>query len=153
MKNQTFLLTNYTTFSIKNTRILLVVFGLVALFFSTAEFLTSTDKTIRTNPFLAVMAINLIVIGTIGLSKKSKFSPKVKLTESQLILKDKIFSGQIVIPWNKIDQIELSSYKIVLHTNNITIPFTLDTTKENSIAIKKALREGGRLKNITVIGS
>lgn len=99
------------------------------------------------------MAANFILIGTIGLSKNSKFSPKVKLTESELVLKKTIFSGQIIIPWDKIKKMELKSFKIFIHTSTRSIPFILDTTKENSIAIKLALREVGETKNIMVTGS
>lgn len=152
MLNHTFLLTNYNTFSIQTTRVALIGFGLLILIFSFAEVIVSTTA-IPKNPFLVLLAINFILIGTIGLSKKSRFSPKLKISDDQIIFKEKIFSGQKIIPWNSVNQIQLGSYKATFITRNKKFTLKFDTHKENSIAIKQALREASITKGVEIVGT
>lgn len=152
MQNQTFLLTNYSIFSIRNTRIGLISLGTIIIGFSLAEMISSA-KAIPSNPFLIIMAVNFLLIGIVGLSKKSRFSPKFRITNDQIIFKDKIFAGERSVKWNSLSKIELGSYKVTFYKPNKKFTFNLDTTKENSITIKTSLREAANLKGVEISGS
>ncbi|MFT6802245.1 MAG: hypothetical protein ACJA2N_001431 [Salibacteraceae bacterium] len=153
MTDHTFLLKNYSTFSIRNIRFGLIAFGLLVLVFSLAELLSSTELQTSTNPFLILLGGNFLLIGTLGLSKKSRYSPKIKITEDQIIIKEKIFSRQKALAWSTLEKIEFGSYSLLFFKPNHSFTFKLDTTKETSIAIKQALRKIGESKNIVITGN
>lgn len=151
MSNSTFLITNYGTFSIRNTRIGLIILGFSILALYISAYLSSGEPTL-VNPYMVFMATSFIITGTIGLSKKSRFSPKIKIEENALTIKEGLWSGISRFNWDDIKQIKLGSYKIWVTSNGKEKKFNLDSTSQISIEIKKAIREIGLQKNITVIG-
>tara|TARA_R110002050_G_scaffold175846_1_gene308686 strand:- start:3121 stop:3579 length:459 start_codon:yes stop_codon:yes gene_type:complete len=151
MNDSIFLITNYTTFSIKNTRIGLIVFGLLVLTFYVLLFLESNDVT-HINPFLILVGLSSIITGTVGLSKKSRFSPKVLFNDEIISIREKLWNGTKKFNWNDITEIKLGSYRMTIRTKNCSQTFNINSSAQISIEIKKAVREIGFRKNISVIG-
>jgi hypothetical protein len=152
MKSQTFILTNYAVFSLTNTRILLSVFGLITIGFYGSGLVFDNQNIFETNIFLIIMSIHLIFIGTVGLSKKSKLSPKVKITSEGILLRKGIFSKSLNFTWSNLHKIELGSYLVTFFTKGEQLTFSLDTSSKISVDIKKALVIAGKHQEIPVIG-
>ena len=151
MSNSTFLITNRGTFSIKQTRIGLVTLGILMLIFNLSVLFTSADLT-NLNPFMILMAVSFIITGTVGLSKNSKFSPKVFMNSNHILIKEGLWSGSQTYNWTDIREITLGSYKITIGTERNKKTFHIDSTPQISIDIKRTLKEVASKKNITLIG-
>ncbi|MGB0390714.1 MAG: hypothetical protein ACPGRC_02625 [Salibacteraceae bacterium] len=151
MNTQTFLLNNYNTFSPKVTRLFFILFGLLCLSLILYKWLIAGQKDYE-NPIIIIGAINFLLMGTLGLSKKSPFAPKVKITDQDIILRKDIIGKNTKVKWDVIEKIELGSYQLTFHKKDSYFTFHLDTTKESSIAIKQAIKKAGNHKNVLITG-
>ncbi len=151
MNTQTFLLNNFNTFSPKATKLLFSISGSLILALYVYQWISKGEIDIH-NPIVFFGSINFILIGTIGLSKKSPFAPKVKVTEHDIVLRKDLFGKNTNVFWSDLEKIELGSYRLTFYKEKSYFTYHLDTTKETSIAIKHAIREAGHHKNIRVTG-
>ena len=87
-----------------------------------------------------------------GLSKKSPFSPKVKISEHDIILRNDLWGKNTTVNWNDLEKIELGSYRLTFYKEGSYFTYHLDTIKETSIAIKQAIREAGKHKEVLITG-
>jgi len=117
--------------------------------FSLLGLISSGKMQIPTNLFLGIF---MIITPLFLLSEKSIFSPKVKITNEHVLLKNGFWSRSKKLPWATIQQIVFGSYKIIFQMNEKNHIFQYDSDSEVSIQIKNALREGAEEKNIPVIG-
>jgi hypothetical protein len=149
--NTTIVIHNYNILSLKVTRIVLFVIGFALSALSLSALLEGGNlvQAIPTNLFWGFF---LMVTSVFALSEKSPFSPKVKITDTFVLLKNGFWSGSKKLMWEYINQIEFGSYKITFHHTGKDFVFKYDSDSEVSIQIKKAIRAGGEEKNISVIG-
>lgn len=152
MNTQTFLLNNYNTFSPKLTRIFFIFFGALFLSLFLYQWVINGQNEFE-NPFIIIGATNFLLIGTLGLSKKSPFAPKVIITMDAIILRSRLFGSNTKVDWNDLQKIELGLYRLTFYKDKSYFTYHLDTTKETSIAIKHAIREAGNHKNVLVTGN
>jgi len=152
MNNSTFLITNRDTFSIKHTRIGLIVIGSLMLAYNFLLFL-DLGNPVNLNPFVAFLGVSFLISGTVGLSEKSKYAPKVSLTNEFISIKEKLWSSSHTYNWAEIEEVTLGSYQLIIKTKSESNTLNIDSTKQIAIAIKKAIRVFAVNKNIPIIGS
>ncbi len=133
---------------------LLILPGL--LFFSNGLFqiFNNTQK-----PIGLILGILLIIASAfylflffIGFSPKSKYAPKVRVTDELIELKPGIMKSPEFLSWSDIREIHFSSFKILFKLNKDDKAFSYDTSSAQSIQIKRIIREVAESKNIEVIG-
>ena len=88
----------------------------------------------------------------VGASKKSRFSPKVKVTDEFIVLKSSFLGKQITLSWSTITKIEFKPLALTFVSNNRSTDFDYVTDADTSIEIKEHLRAMAESKNIEVIG-
>ena len=149
MTNSTIIIHNYNLFSLKTTRIIFFILGIGMILLSVSDLLLNEKAILPTNLFWGVF---LILTAQFALAEKSRFSPKIKITDHFVLLKNGFWSGSKKITWDTIKQIEFGSYTLIFQLQNECYSFKYNADAQVSIEIKKALREAGKEKNIPVIG-
>ena len=79
-------------------------------------------------------------------------TPKIKVNNNEVELKNKIFSKTLRIMWMNIKSIEFDSYSIGFRLNDGVEKFNYKSNAESSIEIKSLIRKVAESKNIPVIG-
>jgi hypothetical protein len=150
--NQTILLGNGSTRSVTATRWAHIFLGLIFIFnaFISLKSATLGSWSMAWAVLNLVVAIYSILLALLALSKHSSFSPKVKLTDSLLILKPSIMSKSKTLAWSEINQINYGPYTIKFLLTSDTFDFEYRTSPSISIKIKERIREMANSKNIEV---
>ncbi len=103
---------------------------------------------------LGILMILLALInfgyGYLTLSAWWKYSPKVKVKDTFIELKNRLFIDPIRIDWSDIVSIELGLCFLRFQTNDKMVNFTYQTSAETSIQIKNLLMEVASGKGIEV---
>ena len=147
--NTTIVIHNYNIFSLKTTRIILGVLGALMLILGTWSIFIDSELNHFPNLFYGIfMSATALFV----LSEKSPFSPKVKIMDDYILLKNGFWSAAKKLNWETIQKIEFGSYKIIFHQTEKDFIFKYEADSEVSIQIKKALRAAGEEKTISVTG-
>ncbi len=152
--NQTILIGDKNNFSMKTNRILWVSSGVlyIALGIFQIYRYQNEDLSFLAWSYLIIGGLFLILYGFMGLSEKSKYAPKVLLTDEIIQIKKSFWKPAKQLKWSEISSINYKSYEIDFHLNKETYTFSYHTNAETSIEIKKAIREHSERKNIEVMG-
>ncbi len=152
--NQTILLGLNNNFSIKANRRLAIFLGLIFC-------LNGFFNLIQNNEDLLFQILGLLLLlsGVLylfysfyGFSQKSKFAPKVLLTNEFLQIRESFWKPAKQLNWNNISSINYLSYQIDFQLNKESYSFIYNASSDTSIEIKRAIREFAENKGIEVIG-
>lgn len=141
-------------FSLKTTRIMYFIMGLIFIAAGISNIKTDTMQ-----PFSLILAVLLIGSGLYQLflaitafSKNSFFAPKIRLSENSIEFKTGSFLQQpIKINWNNIHSIELKAYRIIFQLENSSKELNYTTTYVISKKIKRGIIEYAGTKGIQVL--
>lgn len=149
MQSSTTIIHRYNILSLKATRITLFIVGFLMLILLVTHF--ATNNSANTPPSLYW---GLVLMGTavLGLSEKSPFSPKVKITPDYILLKNGFWSGSTKLAWSEINRIELQSYKIIFNLSSSDFIFKYDSDSAVSVKIKVELRKACTETNTPITG-
>ena len=143
-----------TPFSIKATKWNLIFMAI--LFFSqTALILLRSGEGLIDNIYLATTLIGgfyAITIAVMVYNKSSKYAPNVKVDDTFVEFKTRLFKSATKLKWADINTIEFKALQVVFHTNDSVEILSYDTSADISIDIKEAIREVANKNNIGVIG-
>ncbi len=112
-------------------------------------------------PMLSIPLSILIILGGayhffMGIaisSERSKYSPKVKLSDDEIVFRLEPFKANIVIQWADIRSISLMSYSLAFELAESRKVIKYRTSGEISIEIKEAIRDFAEQKGVIVDGS
>ncbi len=105
----------------------------------------------RFGAVMLILAVSSIVHGLVAYTKISKFAPKVSVSGSYILIKERLMSKAIEIPWSKIKSIQMGPYQIVFSMPDEDYEFNYNSTADTSIEIKSTLREMAEVKQIEVV--
>lgn len=151
--NHTILLTKNDRFvSAKTNRIMTIIGGLLFVSLGILQFYRYQNEYFFLFIVHSFSGLYFILYGYLGQSKKSKYAPKVLLTNEFILIKESFWKARKQIKWDDISSINYKSYEIDFHLNKEIYTFNYNTTAETSIEIKRAIRSIAEDKSIEVSG-
>ncbi len=102
--------------------------------------------------YLIIGGLYLILYGYLGLSEKSKYAPKVVLTNEFIKIKKYFWKAGKKLKWSDISSIQYKSYQINFQIGKENYFFIYITNPDTSIEIKRAIREVAEINSIHVSG-
>ncbi|MEQ8238388.1 MAG: hypothetical protein RIA69_04205 [Cyclobacteriaceae bacterium] len=90
--------------------------------------------------------------GILGFAENSKFSPKVKVDESEIELKNSLWKPSQKLHWADLSTIHFQSYQILFELKDQTMSFSYHANPDVSKEIKQTIREFAEQKGIQVVG-
>lgn len=90
--------------------------------------------------------------GLMAFSESSKYAPRVSIDNETILLKSNFQRPPVLISWDRIKQISLTSYLIKFFTEEEEYHFPYEANSDTSISIKSAIREIAESKQIEVLG-
>lgn len=152
--NRTIVLGGNGTFSGKTNKIAWIFNGVLLFSLGIIEMLRQTDELFGTilSILLILGGVYGILYAILGLSKNSKFSPKVILSNESLTIKKSFWKPSFKIKWDEISSINFNHYQIDFQLNNEVYSFEYETNAHTSLEIKKSIREYAESKEIEVFG-
>lgn len=152
--NQTIIIGHNSTFSKKTNKIAWYFNGFLSITLGVFQMIREKEDT-----FGYVLAILLILAGLyailyaiLGLSKKSTFAPKIKLSEKAILIKNSFWKAGDEIRWDNITSVEFKPYQINFQLINSIYTFDYETNSETSLEIKQAIRAFAAISSIEVKG-
>ena len=97
-------------------------------------------------------SIGICIYSILMFSKKSKYAPRVSISEKLVFIKEKLMKRAVEIPWGHIKSINFAAYKIVFTLPDSDYVFSYRSTSDTSREIKSTIREMAELKGIEVLG-
>jgi hypothetical protein len=151
---KTFIIGTNNKFSLKTSRWLFFIMGLVFLLNGAINVYGRPLDTIGLILGIAQIAAGLfnVFYAWFGLSEKSRLSPKISIDEDKVVLKKSFWSNSSNIKWSDISEIEFKSFELVFNLNGGMERFDYIADSDTSIAVKQYLRDVAKSKNIEVIG-
>jgi hypothetical protein len=151
--NHTILIGDKHTFSMKTNRILWVFSGVLYIGTGIFQFYRYQDEGISYFVWILLIlgGLYLIFFGVLGLSEKSKYAPKVALTDETIQIKKSFWKPAKQLKWNDITSINFKSYQIHFQFKKETYTFNYNSTADTSIEIKIAIRSFAESKGIEVV--
>ncbi len=101
---------------------------------------------------MVIFGVFYFFYGILRYSTKSKFSPKVKIDDQTIELKDGMWKPARILKWSDVSSITFQSYELNFRLQDSVYKFTYDTNPENSREIKQTIRKLAERKNIEVTG-
>ncbi len=152
--NRTILLGWNREYSAKQSFGVHMTTAFVLLVMGAMNLMRESDNSVseRFGVVMFVLAASSVIHGLIAYTKISKWSPKVSVDDSYLIIKEKLFRSAIRIPWDQIQSIEMAPYQIVFTLPEEDFDFSYRTTADTSIEIKSLIRKMAESKHIEVTG-
>ena len=98
-----------------------------------------------------VLGIYTIIIAFTAFSKHSGFAPKVKVGPDFAEFKTGFFTSPVRIPWKEVRSVTLGKYQVHFLLKNGERSFFYRTSPEQSIAIKRSIREMAEDHHIEVV--
>ena len=80
------------------------------------------------------------------------FAPQVTISDSEIMIRKKVFGGSTRLNWSDVQSIEFDTYLIIFHLSEGDHEFSYKTNQETSIKVKTAIREMAATKSIEVTG-
>ncbi len=151
--NHTILLTkNDSYISAKTNRIMSIIGGLLFVSLGILQFYRYQNEYLILFILQSISGLYFIMYGYLGQSKKSKYAPKVLLTNEFILIKKSIWKPAKHLNWSDIKSIQYGSYQIDFQLTKEAYTFTYNTTSSTSLEIKRAIREFAENKSIEVNG-
>ncbi|MEQ8551438.1 MAG: hypothetical protein RIC06_16250 [Cyclobacteriaceae bacterium] len=97
-------------------------------------------------------SIAICIYSILMFSKRSRYAPRVSISDNLILIKEKLMSHAVEIPWDHIKSIDFAAYKIVFKLPDSDYVFSYRSTSDTSKEIKSAIREMAESKGIEVIG-
>ncbi|MBV6643089.1 MAG: hypothetical protein KI791_20390 [Cyclobacteriaceae bacterium] len=97
-------------------------------------------------------SIGICIYSILMFSKKSKYAPRVSISEKLVFIKEKLMKRAVEIPWDHIKNVSFVPYKIVFELPDSDYVFSYRSTSDTSREIKSTIREMAESKGIEVIG-
>jgi hypothetical protein len=95
----------------------------------------------------------MLIYGAILFSRTNKLTPKIKVDEIGILIKEDIHKGQIKIDWENVKEITYRPFELNFHlTDNSTETVNLTTSGEISVDVKRTIREFADGKQIRIVG-
>lgn len=111
------------------------------------------------NPYELIFLSLVVLTSTLYISyifiitsEKSNLSPKVKVDDSEILLRNSLWNKNLIIKWIDISSIAFQPYKIVIRSQDSLSSFSYETNAETSREIKQTIRDFAERKNVEVIG-
>lgn len=149
--NHTIILTKKDHYvSAKTNRIMCIIGGLLFVSVGILQFYREEYRLL----FILNSTIGLyfILSGYLGQSRKSKYAPKVLLTNEFILLKKSLWKSSKQLKWSEMSSINYEAYQINFKLNKEFYIFSYDTSSDTSIEIKRAIRSIAMEKGIEVTG-
>lgn len=152
--SKTFILGTNNKFSLKANRWLFFILGFVFLLNGVINVYVKPLETIGLVLGIAQIAAGIfnVFYAWMGLSEKSRLSPKISIDEDSIGLKKSFWSSNKKIRWSDISEIEFKAFELVFNLNDSVEKFDYSSDSDTSISIKDTLREIAEGKNIEVVG-
>ena len=100
--------------------------------------------------FNLIFSISFLLWAILRMSKKSKYAPKIKISDNVIELKSKVLKQAKVIPWNEIKSVNFKGIQISLESSEEQLTFPKTVNLEQTNQIKDLLRKFATSKNIEV---
>ena len=114
--------------------------------------LMNNEGNMRLGIIWLTIAIFQVSYFALSFSRKSKFSPKVKVDSAVIELKKSFWKRSELIKWEDVNFIQLSSYQVGFYLTYGTKIFSYKTNPKSSVQLKRTLREFAEAMQIQVIG-
>ena len=141
-------------FSVRANRWLFVFAGLLFSLNGISHLISDSLK-----PYNLVLGIVFILFGLFyaiygffRFSTTSRFAPKIVLEDNLIALKKTFWKPAHTLKWPDIRSIEYGSYEIKFNLIDSSYLFSYSSGPDESIMIKKSIREFAHQKNIDVKG-
>lgn len=152
--NRTIVIGDNSTFSKKTNKIAWVINGVILTSLGISELYRTPNENLSFIFAVILMLGGLygILYAFLGLSKHSKFSPKIVLTDKHLTIKKSFWQSGLKIEWSELTSITFKPYQIDFQLSKELYIFEYETNAETSLEIKKSIRDYAVSKEIEVIG-
>ena len=97
-------------------------------------------------------SIGICIYSILMFSKRSRYAPRVSISDNLVLIKEKLMKHAVEIPWDHIKSIDFEAYKIVFKLPDSDYIFSYRSTSDTSKEIKSAVREMAESKGIEVLG-
>ncbi|MFY0605571.1 MAG: hypothetical protein JXR10_02580 [Cyclobacteriaceae bacterium] len=101
--------------------------------------------------FNVLMGAGFLIYGMVIFSP-TPISPRVQISDSEIVTRTKLFGPTTKILWSDIESIRYASYEIEFHLKNGKETVFYTCNPEISLDIKRSIREFAEDKNIDISG-